>query len=90
MIQLYTSYRWMLLPSHERDYRMWLWHHKNMVANKIRAWMEKRYGKDGNYGAEDDSGGWEEDERVDSGDAWDDVRSNLTLPLIRKAVVKGD
>lgn len=97
MMQLYTSWWWMYLPKYHRNYRMWLWQHKKQVAAQIRAAMEQRYGyhlnKDNGYGMIDDSGSFEADERVDSGDSWGDVRVNSNanqMPLIRKPVIKGD
>lgn len=95
IIQLYTAWRWMYLPSRHRNYPLWLWRHRKMVSRQIRALMEKRYGwnSSNGYGMTDDSGSWEADERVDAGDSWGDVEisSNIsTQPLIRKTVIKGD
>lgn len=95
-IQLYTSWRWMYLPRPHRNYRMWLWRHKKLVAMQIRAYMNKKYGwnAENGYGMHpiDDSGSWEADERVDSGDSWSDlVRTPVnTMPLLRKQVIKNE
>jgi hypothetical protein len=96
IMQMYTAWRWMWLPKRHRDYRVWLWQHKELVAIKIRDMLERKYGLNASngYGMSDDSGSWEADERVDAGDSWSDVMkpiaANAATPLIRKTVIKGD